>query len=309
MSTLPFSAIIPTRNRTTVLRRTFESLAQQSAQPIEITIVDASDGTETEELCREPVPGLVARIRWLRAIERGAAVQRNEGVAFAAEGVVAFMDDDILFEPDCVFRLWTALQSDPRLGGVNATITNQQYSRPGSITGGVFRAIHRREETYAGRVIGPAVNLLPEDRDDLPEVVPVEWLNTTCTMYRRASLPDPPFPDHFTGYSMCEDLTLSLTVAKLGWKLANARTARIFHDSQPGDHKRSTAELSAMELVNRHYVMTKVLQRTRPSDYARLGVWEAFQIAAAARGGVGKVLSESWGKVRGMSELLVRPRS
>ena len=44
---LPISAIIPTRDRATVFRRTLESLAQQSVQPVEMIVVDGSDGDET----------------------------------------------------------------------------------------------------------------------------------------------------------------------------------------------------------------------------------------------------------------------
>lgn len=39
--------------------------------------------------------------------------------------VVGFFDDDIIFEPHCVARLWRALRSDSGLGGVNAMITEQ----------------------------------------------------------------------------------------------------------------------------------------------------------------------------------------
>src|SRR4029077_19457523 len=108
---------------------------------------------------------------------------------------------------------------------------------PGRVSRLVFRLMgERREASYAGKGLGPAGNLLPENRDDLPEMVPVQWLNTTCTMYRREALPEPPFPTNFTGYSLMEDLALSLQVGK-SWRLMNARTARVFHDSQPGDHK------------------------------------------------------------------------
>lgn len=142
----------------------------------------------------------------------------------------------------------------------------------------LFTLLHgRREHSFAGRIIGPAVNLLPEDRGDLPEVVPVEWLNTTCTLYRREALPHPSFDSVFTGYSMMEDVTLSVRVGR-NWRLANARTARIFHDSQPGTHKADVSALAAMELVNRHYVMTQVLRRDRWRDFVRLGLWEAFQL-------------------------------
>ena len=155
-----------------------------------------------------------------------------------------------------------------------------------------------------GRVLGPAVNLAPEDRDGLPEVVPVEWLNTGCTFYRREALPQPPFPDQFKDYSMMEDLALSLTVAK-HWRLANARTARIFHDSQPGPYKSDPATLAEMELVNRHYVMTRVLSRRGWSDYLRLAIWETFQILVTLtnRNGRSSLHRILIGKVKGLWRL------
>jgi glycosyltransferase involved in cell wall biosynthesis len=295
---LPLSVVIPTRDRAAVLRRTFESLAAQSSQPARIILVDASENQATRCLCVErPVPGLSAEIIWLPAQTPGAACQRNQGVETCQHDVIGFFDDDILFELDCVARLWRALQSDPGLGGVNATITNQRYQPPGWATRLMFRLMTgKTEASYAGRVLGPAVNQLPEDRDDLPEIVPVQWLNTTCTLYRRAALPDPPFPSNFVDYSLMEDLALSLTIAK-HWKLANARTARIYHDSQPGKHKDDIVALSRMELFNRHYVMTQVMGRCRVRDYATLALWESYQLAICAlqkRGGIG-----FWQEVRG----------
>ena len=232
---IPISVVIPTWNRAAVLRRTLESLAVQSSQPAQIILVDASQDKATQGLCVERrVPGLASSVVWELAQTLGAASQRNQGVQSCRHAVIGFFDDDILFEPECVARLWGALQSDTGLGGVSAMITNQRYQQPGGVSRLVFRIMAgRREVSYAGRVLGPAVNLLPEDREGLPEVVPVQWLNTTCALYRREALPDPPFARRFSGYSMMEDLTLSLTVSKR-WRLANARTARIFHDFAAG---------------------------------------------------------------------------
>lgn len=301
---LPVTAVIPTRHRAGPLAATLASLSKQSAQPAEIVIVDASDDDSTRQLCGNTPSGLLSEIRWQQAATRGAAKQRNEGVANAAKSTIAFFDDDIVLEPDCVARLWSALQADQTIGAVNATITNQKYSAPGRVSRLLFLLLAGRKlESYAGRVIGPGVNQLPDDRSDLPEVVSVDWLNTTCVLYRREALPDPPFPSHFTGYSMCEDLTLSLIVGR-NWKLANARTARIYHDSQPGDHKRSHADLAAMEMVNRHFVMTRILGRRRSSDYLRFALWEAFQVAATVPGGYRRFASEVVGKIRGVSTLV-----
>jgi hypothetical protein len=202
--------------------------------------------------------------------------------------------------------LWSALQSDASLGGVNAMITNQRYQPPGRVSRLMFRLMAgRAQRSYAGQVLGPAINLLPEDRCDLPEVVPVQWLNTTCTLYRREAIPRPPFPGNFTGYSLMEDLSLSLSVGR-NWKLVNVRTARIYHDSRPGSHKVDPVAISRMELVNRHYVMTKVMGRRQFGDYARLALWELFQLAISAlqeRGNVG-FWRELRGKWLGVCEIL-----
>ena len=277
---LPITAIIPTRNRPVSLARTLLSLSQQSAQPIELIVVDGSTDDQTQRVCHQPPVELATQIHYYRASAIGAATQRNQAFEYASQPYIWLMDDDILLEPDCLARLWTALCSHGQLGGVNAMITNQRYLPPGQISRRLFRVLHgQAEASYAGKCIGPALNLLPEDRSDLPEVVPVEWLNTTCTLYRREALPNPLFTNNFVGYSLMEDVTLSLTVGKT-WKLANARTARIFHDSQPGDHKNNQGVLAKMELVNRHYVMTQILERSRPQDYLKLTVLQLFEIMA-----------------------------
>ncbi|MEO0855076.1 MAG: glycosyltransferase family 2 protein, partial [Cyanobacteria bacterium J06648_11] len=142
------------------------------------------------------------------------------------------------------------------------------------------------------------------DRPELPEVVPVEWINTTCALYRRSALPDPPFPKHFTGYSLMEDVTLSLTVGKQ-WHLANARTARIYHDSQPGDHKNNAAVLAKMDLVNRYYVMTQILERQTADDRVKLVAQQLFSVAASLtspRGWIELPLV-LWGKVGAIAEI------
>jgi len=261
--------------------RTLDSLLEQGVLPAELIVVDGSE----DDVTRGVVVAFarsskdLCKVSYLRAETLGAAAQRNQGVAAATQPVIWFFDDDILFEPECVSRLWSALHAADDVGGVNAMITNQLYQSPGIASRLMFRLMGGGSSGFAGRLLGPAVNLLPEDRADLPEVVPVEWLNTTCTMYRREALPVPPFPAHFTGYSLMEDVTLSVVVGRK-WKLVNARTARIYHDSQPGSHKSDPAELSAMELINRQYVMATILGRNGLVDYVRLFLWEAFQIVA-----------------------------
>jgi len=308
---LPVSVVIPTRNRVDPLSRMLASLKAQGPLPAEIIIMDGSQGDATRELSAA-YAGEVApqgcQVTWKRAQALGAAVQRNQGIALARQPIVGFCDDDIVFETACLERLFEALDRDEMLGGVNAMITNQRYHPPGATSRVIFYLMAgSNEPSYAGRVLGPAVHLLPEDRDDLPEVVQVEWLNLGCTLYRRKALPDPPFADFFTGYSIMEDVTLSVNVGRK-WKLANVRSARIFHDSQPGDYKADRVALERMELVNRHYVMTRVLGRRRLRDYVKLLIWESFQLGICALRT--RAQREFWlamkGKLHGLVDITAR---
>ena len=306
----PISAVIATKDRASRLWRTIEGLAAQSVVPDEVIIIDGSKDGTNQVPAWEAVRSRFRRVICEQATQTGAAAQRNQGVRAASLGFVLFCDDDVDYEPECVARLWSAIGSDRKIGGVSAMIVNQNYQPPGTISRALFTLMHgHSEKSFAGKVIGPAINLLPEDRDDLPEVVKVEWVNTTCTMYRRQALPSPPFDSFFSGYSLMEDVTLSLRVAQRGWKLANARTARIYHDSQPGEHKQDLRDVSRMELINRHYVMTRVLERRSLPDYLRLASWEMFQIAstAASAGGwhkLGQMLRGKWRALRQIQKAL-----
>jgi len=274
----PISAVIATRNRAESVVRTLDSLLEQDLLPSQLIVVDASDDNVTRhhiDKFRQRVAGESSAI-WLSADVAGAAPQRNQGVAHATQPFIWFFDDDIIFQPNCAQRLWRAIELDRQLGGVNAMIVNQRYQPPGFLSWAVFTLMHgQREKSFAGKVIGPAINLLPEDHEDLPDVVPVEWLNTTCTLYRREALPSPPFDSFFSGYSMMEDLALSVRVAR-DWKLANVRSARIRHESQLGTHKEDARAVAKMEMINRLYVMVNLLSRSQPMDYLRLGLWETF---------------------------------
>ncbi|CAN5895240.1 hypothetical protein BH11BAC4_BH11BAC4_01150 [soil metagenome] len=274
------SAILPTANRSEILKQTLESIAKQEYQPAEIIIIDASDNDETARIAEIGIERLTSTLHYKKAAEKGAAVQRNEGIDLAGQSFIFFLDDDIEMEVGCIERLWNCIQSDKNIGAVNAMITNQRYHTPGKISRTMYRIMSGEKlSSYAGKCIGPAWNLLPEDGNDLPECSQVEWLNTTCTIYKKEALPDPVFTDQFQGYSLLEDVALSLKVGRK-WKLYNARTARIFHNSQPGTHKNNILKLSKMELVNRHYVMTTIVQHTKFSDYCKLFLFELFGIVS-----------------------------
>jgi glycosyltransferase involved in cell wall biosynthesis len=310
MEIRPIVAIIPTASRHKVLLRTLQSISSQLVQPVKIVIIDASPGDETKHLCETVIAGLNSKIVYDRAKRAGAAAQRNQGMLHCDTEFVLFMDDDIILESDCIDRLWSCLSSDTTAGGVNAMITNQKYHTPGTLTRFMYHMMSGRKlDSYAGKCIGPAWNLLPEDNPALGNCNPVEWLNTTCTLYRKSALPEPVFQPHFTGYSLMEDLALSLHVGRK-YKLFNARYARIFHDSQPGDHKSGKKAFSRMELVNRHFIMTRIMGKKGFINHAKLFLFECWGIASSLTGlnGWKQLLPVLAGKFSAIPEIIFRKK-
>lgn len=306
MPMIPVSAVIATKDRPEKLANLFRSLRAQDVALAEVVVVDASAGGRTKVLCDSS--DAPEGTRWIRAARPGAASQRNEGVAAAKQPFVLFADDDVVLETGCLRTLWEAIQSSPDLGGVNATITNQGYHPPGRLSRAFYGWLNAAPmDSYAGRCIGPGLNFLPEDREGLPDAVTADWMNLGATLYRREALPDPPFHPHFEGYSMCEDLALSLSVGKR-WRLANARKARVFHDTGEGRRRLGVARGAAMELVNRHFIMTEIRGMRGPGDYLKLAAWELFSIASGLRSAAGwaRLPAVLVGKAKGVWELGIR---
>jgi GT2 family glycosyltransferase len=267
---LPVSVIIPTANRSKPLYNTLVSIGLQTHQPQEIIIIDGSKDDLTGNVIKTGIEGLSSKLIYERAIVLGAATQRNQGISKASCDVIGFMDDDIFLEPDCIINLWNVLKGDSETGGVNAIITNQHYQPPHYVTRLFYQLMMgKRSRGFGGQLFGPVINMLPADDPALGDVVPVGWLNAGCTFYKKELLPQPVFDKHFVGYSFMEDLALSLRVAKKG-RLYNVRTARIFHDTQPGFQKNNVQIMAEMDLVNRYYIMRNIMMLKGVTPYLKL---------------------------------------
>lgn len=86
------SVVIPTYNRAHLLRRTLESVLQQTLTDFEVLVVDDCSSDDPGEVvadCNDP------RLRYLRQAENsGVAAARNRGLREARAPLVAFLDDD-----------------------------------------------------------------------------------------------------------------------------------------------------------------------------------------------------------------------
>lgn len=277
------SMVIPTRNRYVRLVKTLRGLAGQAIAPEEVVVVVASDDLGEDDRLSVEFSTSFINFSAVRAKETGAAVQRNQGVVQARGDLIGFCDDDVDFEPNCISSLRLFLAEHPPFVGVAATVVNQAPRRIGRITRGVLKQLDDKPGLdFDGRVVGPGLNLYPIFDPSGAVFRETEWLNLGTTIYRKAALPKPPFPVIFRGYSFGEDLALSCCLARAG-KLAVLRDARIFHDSQTGDHKSDERAVARMDVINRFYIATTVLARPRVKSWCQLVVWYSFCFVANAR--------------------------
>jgi len=101
----PFvSVVIPTHDRTALLRAALDSVARQTFRDFEAIVVD--DGS-TEDVAAA-VTDHPARPRIVRQERRGPAAARNRGVAEASAETVAFLDSDDAWLPDKLSRFLAA---------------------------------------------------------------------------------------------------------------------------------------------------------------------------------------------------------
>lgn len=89
------SVIIPTHNRTALLREALDSVHAQTFRNFELIVID--DGS-TENI-EAAVAGHAARPRVVRQAQQGPAAARNLGLREATAGLVAFLDSDDLWLP------------------------------------------------------------------------------------------------------------------------------------------------------------------------------------------------------------------
>jgi hypothetical protein len=88
------SVVIPTFNRSSFLRASLESLAEQTLPPEEYEIVVVNDGSSdtTEEVCRELARRVPLRYFYIK--NSGIAAAKNLGVFAASAPLLLFFDDD-----------------------------------------------------------------------------------------------------------------------------------------------------------------------------------------------------------------------
>jgi glycosyltransferase involved in cell wall biosynthesis len=299
------SVVIATRNRVAPLRIALRTMQKQSSFPSEVLIVDSSDESDTRELVQSLTALCAFPLRYIATDVRSAARQRNLGADLASGDLLVFLDDDVRLEPTFLEELRRPFAEDGEglLAGVSGTIVNQIYTQPKGINRFLLAScLGNFDDCWAGRLVGPAVNFLPQDKPDT--VQPVEWLFSTGTAYRREIFLRYRFGEQFSGYSFAEDVDLSARIGRQ-YRLSNTTRARFEHMDMGQRTHTDWVGLGESMVVNRRSIMIDVLGRKRWTDRLHLFAYEvvycSISMAVQARFRPQRMSRSAlliWGKLR-----------
>lgn len=256
------SVVIPTRDRPAHLRRCLDSLAQQTARPLEVIIVDDGHGSREElaPLCEQLTLPLV----YIAKDTPGTCGSRNAGARLARGDFVLFLDDDVVLDPGYIEAVEAVFASD-RAGevlGVGGSMI--EPVRAASLFARVlFRTLRVAfliESPRAGRVLPSGfrthLKSTKTERD-------VEILSTSNSCYRRSVfesvLFDPAY-ERSSGYAFGEDVDFSYRVSRRG-RLRVIPHARGRHDLAP-PHFLSRARLETLYIVHHYHFLRRTIGMT-----------------------------------------------
>jgi glycosyltransferase involved in cell wall biosynthesis len=96
------SILIPTHNRAEILKRTIESLTElriPTSLDVDVLVIANACHDSTVDVCRDSLPGLPLRSRYVEESQPGLSVARNRAIAESTGEICAFLDDDVCVSP------------------------------------------------------------------------------------------------------------------------------------------------------------------------------------------------------------------
>ncbi len=236
-------------NKAELLGETLESLAQCSLGPARITVL-LNGCTDHSRDVVERAKGLFPRNE-LEIVELpvnvGAPAARNWLLSLPSTReceYVAFLDDDILLQPDWLAHMLTVAERDPRIGNVGCKVVF-----PGEFR--MLQYLYRYvavSDTETVRVSLPTPHV--QFDTGLYDVVRETRVVMGCQhLLRTASLADAPWFDIRYSPSQIDDTDHDLQLCLAGWKVWYCGTVTCVHRQNSGTSLRSKLSLASQGSV------------------------------------------------------------
>lgn len=127
------SVVVPTYNRSALLRSTVNSVLNQDTQvPFDVVVIDNNSSDDTRDVVQSLMESHPGRVHYVFERKQGNAHARNRGVEEARGSIIAFVDDDVTVDTNWVTSLKTILDSRRDLSFVGGKVLPQWNGPPPS---------------------------------------------------------------------------------------------------------------------------------------------------------------------------------
>ena len=113
-------------NGEATIRRTFDSVLQQTYKNIEYIVIDGQSKDGTLEIIKEYEPLFEGRMKWVSEPDKGIYDAMNKGIRMASGELIGIINSDDYYEPDAVEQMVLAMNDEPYqiLYGFLRTLSN-----------------------------------------------------------------------------------------------------------------------------------------------------------------------------------------
>jgi GT2 family glycosyltransferase len=289
------TVVVCTHERPLPVRRLLRSLAAQDRPADVLMVVDASREDETERVLRERL----ATVRVARAVHywrvsgplRGLTRQRNFALDHVTTDLVAFFDDDVVMNPQCLRDMERALRASALVAGVGC-VGDEGGAAPSRLWQ-LRRVLGIVPSLEAGRYWSSGMST-PWSCEAAEPAREGDWLHGFAMMWRSHEARSERFDETFPGYAQGEDLDFSLRMRRRG-RLIMLGPGRLRHLPEPAGRP-DPFRLGCSEIVNRHRIHCRVFPERRWRDVAMFAYAWGLDTVMLARHAV--IPSRAGGAVR-----------
>jgi glucosyl-dolichyl phosphate glucuronosyltransferase len=216
------SVIIPTYNRSTLLRETVEGFLEQDYpwDRWEIILVDNASTDNTWDVIRD-LERRDDHVRGIRENRKGAHFARNSGALVANGEILYFTDDDMLAEPSLLRAIVSGFGADPKVASVTGKVLPRWDTEPP-----VWVLEHCRNQLLSLIDLGDALIISDED----PGVFSCHQAVRKEVFMQAGGFNPDTNAGIFTGDN---ETGLNIKIRDLGWRFAYVGTAVTHHMIPP----------------------------------------------------------------------------
>jgi glycosyltransferase involved in cell wall biosynthesis len=127
------SVVIPTYNRSALLRSTVNSVLNQYTHvTFEVIVIDNNSSDDTKNVVDSLIEKHPAKVRYVVERKQGNAHARNRGIEEARGAIIAFVDDDVTVDKNWLTSLKAILDSQSDLSFAGGKVLPQWNGPPPS---------------------------------------------------------------------------------------------------------------------------------------------------------------------------------